>query len=131
MMTMRPLTSRRPPGAGLALALLACHWLAGCAGPGGLLAPSGKAPAFRDPALSMQSAQQIVVPGKSTQADVLAALGRATVVRFDSGFEVWVYRDRPARSADSRASAEFVILFTPSGVAKKTRIRPAYDAPGG
>jgi hypothetical protein len=126
------MTRIKPAGRGLALALvlMACLWLAGCAGPGGRLGLPDKAAPFRDPALSMQGAKQLVVPGQSTQADVLAALGPATVVRFDSGFEVWVYRDRPARSDASSASAEFVILFTPSGVVKKTRIRPAYDSKG-
>ena len=131
MMRRMKLTGSQPAGTGLVLALVACLWLAGCAGLGGLPGSSGKVPPFRDPALSMQSAQQLVVPGQSTRADVLAALGQATVVRFDSGFEVWVYRDRPARSADARASAEFVILFTPSGVVRKTRLRPAYAAQAG
>jgi len=71
----------------------------------------------------------------SAQADVRAALGETTVVRFDSGYEVWVYPiaeapsagSRPARSRspDERAAtrAEFVILFAPSGRVTKTRLR--------
>ncbi len=79
-----------------------------------------------------------VVPGTSTKADVIAALGETLVIRFDSGYEVWVYRlddgtsgeGTPSapwlrRAATPEASAEFVILFAPSGVVTKTRIRPA------
>ena len=44
-------------------------------------------------------------------------LGEATVVDFPSGYEVWVYR--PGKNA----TAEFVILFAPSGIAAKTRLR--------
>lgn len=90
--------------------------LAGCAG---FNAPA--APPFRDPTLSMPSAQALIVPGQSTRSDVAAALGPATVVTFDSGFEVWAYRTRPPGAAS--ASAELVILFGPSGVVRKSRLR--------
>ncbi|MBF8279700.1 MAG: hypothetical protein HW385_1132 [candidate division NC10 bacterium] len=83
--------------------------------------------------------------GRSTKADLIAALGKTTVIRFDSGFEVWVYRyagvgvtGETAARADSveriehsvwdkgtSAKTEFVVLFAPSGVVTKTRIRPA------
>lgn len=101
--------------------MAACLWLAGCAGPFGA---SGAAGPFRDSGLSMQAASAAVVVGQSSKDDVLAALGTATVVRFDSAYEVWVYRSNPLRS--EAANAEFVILFAPSGMVKKTRIRPAY-----
>lgn len=101
----------------------ACLWLAGCAGPLGLFNAEDTRPPFRDPAMSMQAARDVIIPGKSTNADVMAALGSATVIRFDSGFEVWVYRAK--RAASATAGAEFVVLFTPSGIVKKTRIRPA------
>ena len=101
-----------------------CFWLAGCAGPAGPFGSDARAPPFRDPGMSMQSAKDLVVLGQSTRADVLAALGPATVVKFDSGSEVWVYR---ARSPESKIEpAEFVLLFAPSGIVKKTRLRPAY-----
>ncbi len=100
-------------------------WLAGCAGPLGLFNAETKAPPFRDQNMSMQNASDAIVIGKATKADVIAALGPATVIKFDSGFEVWVYR---AKSADTAAAkAEFVILFAPSGTVTKTRIRPPYD----
>ena len=52
--------------------------------------------------------------GRSTKSDVRAALGEGTVVSFDSGYEVWVYR-QPA--------AELVLLFEPAGVLSNTRVR--------
>ena len=71
---------------------------------------------------TLQAAQDAVHPG-STKEEVAAALGAANGYRFDSGFEVWVYRwlgtDRSARGA-----TEFVILFGPDGRVRKTRIRP-------
>ena len=102
-----------------------CLWLAGCAGPWGFIGAENKAPLFRDPDMSMQTASDAIAMGQTTKADVVAALGAATVVKFDSGFEVWVYRTKSAQSAAT--AAEFVILFAPSGIVKKTRIRPAYD----
>jgi len=96
--------------------------LAGCATP-----PDEARPPFRDSQLSMQGAQALVIPGSSTKADVAAALGPATVVRFDSGYEVWAYREKPAKS--EIPGAEFVILFAPTGVVQKTRIRPRYEVP--
>jgi len=99
-----------------------CAGLAGCAGPAGSWNSDG-ATAFSLPeGISAQAAKDTVVIGKSTKADVMAALGKATEIRFDSGYEVWVYRDKRSRTA-TRAPTEFVILFAPSGVVKKTRSR--------
>ncbi|MBG6075842.1 hypothetical protein [Polaromonas sp. CG_9.11] len=106
--------------------MVACLWLAGCAGP---FNASGTAGLFRDPGLSMQAASGAVVLGQSSKDDVLAVLGPATVVRFDSAYEVWVYRQNPLRS--EAANAELVILFDPSGRVKKSRVRPAYAPQGG
>jgi hypothetical protein len=85
-----------------------------------------------------EHAKQGVVPGKSTRADVTAVLGESLVIRFDSGYEVWVYRldnasprdEDPVRRFFQRkveppAADEFVVLFAPSGVVAKTRVRPA------
>lgn len=78
--------------------------------------------------------------GKSTKTDLVAALGKTTVIGFDSGFEVWVYRatgDTPAKPGwealygqagsekGTPGKTEFVVLFAPSGVVARTRIRPA------
>lgn len=55
--------------------------------------------------------------GTSTRAEAQAALGRAIVVDFDSGYEVWVYREQ----LRDQPAAEFVLLFEPSGILKKKR----------
>lgn len=117
-----PPVSRR--GSVTAGVLASCLWLAGCAGPFGFPGAGSATAPFRDPGLTMQAASEAVAIGKSSKQEVLAVLGPGTVVRFDSGYEVWVYRNNPLRS--EVANAEFVILFTPSGIVKKMRIRPAY-----
>ena len=60
-----------------------------------------------------------VAIGRSTRADVAAALGRTLVINFDNGYEIWVYRIANA------PGAEYLVLFSPSGVVTKTRLRPA------
>ena len=70
----------------------------------------------------MQSASDSIVMDKTSKAEVIAALGAATVINFNSGYEVWVYRAKSREPAE--AKAEFVILFSPDGVVKKTRLRP-------
>ena len=95
--------------------------VAGCA----LLPPPGPTePPPLGPAeiRSAQGAQEALIIGKSTKADVRAALGEAIVVDFDSGYEVWVYRER-LREKMRPPATEFVLLFDPSGVLAKTRIR--------
>lgn len=73
---------------------------------------------------------QAVVIGQSSKAQVLAALGPATAIRFDSGYEVWRYHYGPARGDGAEDSAEFVILFDPQGIVRKTRQRePGPSAP--
>lgn len=76
----------------------------------------------------------------AARADVLATLGPATVLRFDSGYEVWVYRfddaapRRAARGPDpgsaprgpvagDGSASELVLLLAPSGVVAKSRVR--------
>jgi hypothetical protein len=65
------------------------------------------------PSLAERSASLAI--GQSTKSDVRAALGEGTVVSFDSGYEVWVYRQPDV--------AELVLLFEPSGILSKTRLR--------
>ena len=118
---------KTPFHAGVVAAFCAC--VAGCATPGASSLTTVSADTVRD----------AVNIGKSTKTDVIAALGKTKGIRFDSGFEVWVYRvtgDTSAnlgpgelfRSAGSEkrspGETEFVILFAPSGVVTKTRIRP-------
>ena len=94
-----------------------CACLAACAGPGASPTRTSNATP-----IAPRGAKDGVIAGKSTKADVLAAFGKTTVVSFDSGFEVWVYQitsDTP-----DTGNAEFVLLFAPSGIVTKTRIRP-------
>ena len=75
--------------------------------------------------MAIKQALDTVVPGVSTKASVAAWLGPATVIRFDSAFEVWVYRGRSAGPAQQGGpGAELVILFSPAGIATKARLRP-------
>jgi hypothetical protein len=57
-----------------------------------------------------------------TKAQVRSALGKGTEIPFDSGYEVWVYR-RPLAEKEKPRPTELVLLFTPSGVLSKTRLR--------
>ena len=92
--------------------LAACALLGGCALVQPPLKTTTTAPA---PAPIPWNALAI---GKSTKADVRAALGDAVVVDFASGYEVWVYRGK-----FSPPGAELVLLFEPSGILTKTRVR--------
>ena len=101
--------------ASVVYALCAC--VTGCAAPGSSLTT-----------VSAHNARDAITIGKSTKTDVIAALGKTTGISFDSGFEVWVYQvtgDTPAKlSWGKPGKTEFVVLFAPSGVVTKTRIRP-------
>ena len=119
----------------MTLAVIACALIAelgGCATHSTLPAASVKPIATK--AIAANRAKDAVV-GKSTKADVIAAFGESLVISFDSGYEVWVYRldsDAPEtagpwlrRKREPDGAAEFVILFAPSGLVAKARIRPA------
>ena len=118
------------------LALAAC--MAGCATPTASTVPSAVVTPLRNKVIPADLARDAIAIGRSTRADVTAALGETLVITFDSGFEVWVYRlagDISGKARDGLRSArgrgdelrmgEFVVLFAPSGVVAKTRIRPA------
>lgn len=116
-------------GAGLVLVFTACLALAGCASP--LNEPDSRnaMPEFSTPGMSLQRAKDAIVAGKSTKADVAAVLGNGTVVKFDSGYEVWVYRAKAYKSAvDAPGTNELLVRFSPSGIVKKPRIRLAGGA---
>lgn len=101
------------------LASVLCALAAGCATTGDMDLSQTKATA-----VPARAAETGIVAGKSTKADVMAALGTTTAIPFDSGYEVWVYHlggDAPDRAA--RGKTEFVVLFSPAGVVTKTRIR--------
>jgi len=95
----------------LRFSLIGCVLVAGCTA-----LPQGSKSKPLGPAeiRSAQAASGVISVGKSTKADVRAALGEAVVVDFDTGYAVWVYRERPSK--------ELVLLFDPSGTLKKTRI---------
>lgn len=102
-------------------ALAACALLGACA----FVQPPPKpaeAPLGPGEIRSAHAAEYALDIGKSTRADVRAALGEAVVVGFDSGYEVWVYRERPPEK-EPAAKAELVLLFAPSGILAKTRVR--------
>jgi len=90
------------------LALLACT-LAGCA----------TAPVPIGTSIPAAKLDAAVVPGQTTRAQMLAALGPTKFVHFDSGYEVWLYQS----PADGGRFAEFVVLVDPAGVVRKTRRR--------
>ena len=98
-----------------AFALAAC--IAGCA-----IAPSTPPSAVvtspRKNTVSPDRLKDAVTIGKSTKADVRAALGETLVISFDTGYEIWVYQ------LGEKRTGEFVILFNPGGLVTKTRIRP-------
>lgn len=109
-------------------AFVICLWAAGCAGIG-MFEPSAPRPgAARTPAgeaLAPQAAMRSIAIGRSTKADIAHALGAAIVIPFDSGYEVWVYR-WPGAEKTTRAATELVVLFSPSGLVTKARLRPGY-----
>ena len=109
--------------ASLALVFGAC--LAGCAGRGGYAQPQeslNATGAIKPRGISSQQAQAAIAVDKSTKAEVMAALGKAIVIPFDSGYEVWVYRWKGKQST-SRGDTELVVLFDRAGLAKKVRLR--------
>ncbi len=108
-----------------AVLIAACVSIAGCASSGGPMLSEQAPGTMRAGGPSPAAAQASITIGKSTKADVLAALGPGNAIKFDSGYEVWVYR-WPGAERTSRAATELVILFEPSGIVKKTRVRPGY-----
>lgn len=84
--------------------------LAGCA--------SGPAPAGVH--VPEQRLLASAVPGQTTKAQLLAAFGPTTHVRFDSGFESWLYQV----AAPGGQFTEVVILLDPQGVVSKVRRGP-------
>jgi len=104
------------------IVLAICTCVAACAGP-----EESSITTAATPSIPVEDARSAITIGKSTKADVIAVLGKTTVVSFDSGYEVWVYRYKGDASTGSAQGAhgktEFIVLFAPSGVVTKTRIR--------
>jgi hypothetical protein len=67
---------------------------------------------------------QLVVPGRTTRAELLAAFGPTKTVSFDSGMEAWLYE---ADAAGGRHT-ELVLLLDRAGVVQKMRRRPPYPS---
>ena len=84
-----------------------------------LLAGCATAPAPVGTAIPAARLDAAVVPGQTTRAQMLAALGPTKFVHFDSGYEVWLYQS----PAEGGKFAEFVVLVDPGGVVSKTRRR--------
>lgn len=103
------------------VALALTFAMSGCAMVGGNTVEESSGGVERASAPPPAVAQARVHAG-DTKAQVLAALGPANVLAFDSGYEVWVYRwlagDRSARSA-----TELVLLVGPDGTVRKSRVR--------
>ncbi|MFK3739816.1 hypothetical protein [Massilia sp. TN1-12] len=72
--------------------------------------------------VQQQRFSQLVVPGKTTRAELLAAFGQTRNVVFDSGMEAWVY----STDAGNGRTAELVLLLDRAGVVRKMRTRPSY-----
>ena len=65
---------------------------------------------------------QLVVPGRTTRAELLAAFGPTQTVRFDSGYETWLYE----ANAGAGRHTELVLLLDREGIVRKMRRRPPY-----
>jgi hypothetical protein len=98
----------------------------------------------RGPAVPQPASPAVVMDtvqlGTSTKSELAALLGKAhDSAVFDSGYEVWVYEFKPTAAQVGSAGAAFarlmgeramrgktevVLLFAPSGVATKMRLRP-------
>lgn len=92
--------------------LLAAALLAGCA--------SAPAPGTLVPE---DRFAQLVVPGKTTRAELQAAFGQTKTVVFDSGMEAWLYS-----TATPAGTAEQVVLVDRAGIVRKVRTRPPYPS---
>lgn len=69
---------------------------------------------------------QAMQPGVTTKAQAAAALAPEKTVAFDSGYETWLYH-----YATPAGPGEYVALFGPDGVLRKTRRRePSPPATG-
>ena len=69
---------------------------------------------------------QLVVPGRTTRAELLAAFGPTRSVAFDSGYQAWLY----SAGAAGGQSEELVLLLDRDGIVRKMRRRPAYPTDG-
>jgi hypothetical protein len=96
------------------LVLVSALLLSGCAsnGPG-----AGKV-------VAQDRFEQLVVPGRTNKAELLAAFGETRTVVFDSGYEAWLYES----DAGGGRRTELVLLLGPDGIVRKMRRRPPYPS---
>jgi outer membrane protein assembly factor BamE (lipoprotein component of BamABCDE complex) len=104
------------------VALSACVGLAACAVPRLPGDAPRVRPPFADARLTAEAAAERLAVGRSTRQQVAALLGPGETLRFDSGWEAWVYRSHGARG-DAVDGPELVLLFEPAGVLRKARVR--------
>ena len=116
--------------------------VAGAATGGSFKLPASVSKTLPNGNIKALGAQSTIAVGKSTKADVMAALGKSMFVPFESGFEVWAYRFKdPSEETPQKSPSkdppkpppretELVILFAPSGIATKTRTGLAGAADG-
>ena len=93
------------------LVLVAALTLAGCA----TRPPEGTV-------VAADRFDQLVVPGRTTRAQLLAAFGPTRAVHFDSGMEAWMYET----DTGAGRHAELVLLLDRDGIVRKLRRRPPY-----
>ena len=78
-----------------------------------------------DAAAPLQADVGGIVPGRSTRAELSATFPAAMPIRFPTGYEVWVDRDKPdRRSSQNMTPGERIFLVDPAGVVGKARSRP-------
>jgi hypothetical protein len=65
---------------------------------------------------------QVVAPGRTTRAELLAAFGPTKAIVFDSGMEAWLYE----ANAGAGRHTELVLLLDRAGIVQKMRRRPPY-----
>jgi len=73
-------------------------------------------------AVAQDRFEQLVVPGRTTKAELLAAFGPTKTVVFDSGYETWLYESPAAGGRHT----ELVLLLDRAGIVQKMRARPPY-----
>ena len=106
----------------LLCAIASAAMLAGCGAFGGGAALSENAPGVMRGGATSAAAAQAAVRVGANKSEVSAAMGRANVIPFPSGWEVWVYRWPGAGRSTSEAT-ELVVLFNAAGQVAKTRVR--------
>lgn len=101
--------------------IVSLSMLAGCAGRLGSPLDEKSAGVMRGGPQQAAAAQSMLRTG-AAKNEVAASLGRANVIAFDSGWEVWVYR-WPGADGSTRSATELVVLFDAQGALRKSRIR--------